>query len=205
MKIKTSKWLPTSPLPPLCTARFAVQKAKMSDKAAKINIYDQNAVKQLLDDVAMEHVLEKGYVEDNTLTNWKLILGLISCALAALSHFYPTPFPENIPILKLCVISYFIISIILQALAYLKEKNIIISTLDSTVGKRKHKAFDLSTVFLKYDENFTIHVNLRGGSNDNEKSVTHSIGRWFDAEGKFNRPLYKHDLDGLIESVQKVD
>ena len=51
---------------------------------------------------------EKGFTEDNKYTDLKILVALIACCLGAVSHFYPTPFPQNKPILIGCVIGYVI-------------------------------------------------------------------------------------------------
>merc|ERR1711879_655659 len=86
-----------------------------ASEAVKVDVYDQNAVKQLLDDVIMTYVLEtRGLEEDLTYSNYKLALGGLSCLVAIASHAYPAPFPENAWVLKVCVVSYIVLSALLQ-------------------------------------------------------------------------------------------
>jgi hypothetical protein len=49
---------------------------------------------------------EEDYSEDTRLSDFKLVLGAISCVLAVVSHFYPLPFPLNLPLLVACSVSY---------------------------------------------------------------------------------------------------
>ena len=51
-------------------------------------------------------VLKEGYEEDNSISNIKLVVGVIACSFALVSHFYPLPFPQNIFVLEFCCIGY---------------------------------------------------------------------------------------------------
>ena len=105
-------------------------------KAKGINLGDPYAVKRHLDDVASEvriahllrpmpHItsnlniflhlrdhlprqiiLQRGYREDVSLSNLKMGVGLLACAVALLAQFYPMPFPDNRNFLIVCIIIY---------------------------------------------------------------------------------------------------
>merc|ERR1711941_117053 len=99
-----------------------------ASEVVKVDVYDQNAVKQLLDDVIMTYVLEtRGLEEDLTYSNYKLALGGLSCLVAIASHAFPTPFPENAWVLKVCVVSYIVLSVLLQYVAFYMEGNTILA------------------------------------------------------------------------------
>lgn len=204
-----------------------------ADKDLKVDIYDQNAVKQLLDDVAAQHFLDRGYAEDHTITNLKMGIGATACGLAVLSHIYPLPFPENVFVLKFCCISYFILSAILQLILQFKERNAILFTKETLLessgggkgkGKKKKKskteqtgagdasssssdassrklrALVVSSYMLKYDENYTIEVEARDGSQD-KASTVHSIGKWFDDKGVLDRDAFLADVKEVADKV----
>jgi len=179
----------------------------MSEEKQQINTNDQTAVKQLLDDVIMETTRGEGYEEDHTISNIKLLVGTIACLFALLSHFYPLPFPENLFILQLCCVGYFLCSAFLQYVSYFNEKDIILSTKPKEVGKGKKKRkcpLQISTSFPKYDEHFTIRIvskNENGPSS--EKSLTASIAKWFDTEGVLAKDVFVNDVKGLIVAVDK--
>jgi len=63
----------------------------------KVNLYDSNAIRQTLDDCVLKILEDEGYAESTFLSNVKLILGFITCAIALYSHFGPTPYPQNKP------------------------------------------------------------------------------------------------------------
>ena len=49
---------------------------------------------------------DKKFVESNSYTDMKILLGFISCVLGVLSHFYFVPFPQSKYALIGCVIGY---------------------------------------------------------------------------------------------------
>lgn len=51
-------------------------------------------------------VLERGYVENVKLSNLKMSIGVITCAIALAAQFYPKKFPENKTFLIGCIILY---------------------------------------------------------------------------------------------------
>jgi hypothetical protein len=63
---------------------------------------------------------EKGFTEDNKYTDLKILVALVACCLGAVSHFYPTPFPQNKPLLIGCVIGY----VICATLYYMIERRL---------------------------------------------------------------------------------
>jgi hypothetical protein len=94
-------------------------------------------------------------VEDVTLSNLKLGLGLFAVGLTIFSQFYPkVPFPESAPFLKGCVLLYFALQGVLQLLHLLVEKDCILltkrrkegaapaaaATTDTTDKKQQHQA-----------------------------------------------------------------
>lgn len=51
-------------------------------------------------------VLGRGYEENVNLSNVKMAIGLITCAIALAAQFYPKKFPENKTFLIGCIILY---------------------------------------------------------------------------------------------------
>eukprot|EP01088_Endostelium_zonatum_P003786 TRINITY_DN1496_c0_g1_i2.p1 TRINITY_DN1496_c0_g1~~TRINITY_DN1496_c0_g1_i2.p1 ORF type:complete len:188 (-),score=35.61 TRINITY_DN1496_c0_g1_i2:31-594(-) len=173
----------------------------------KINPYDQLAVKQIVDDTVLKVVDEEGCVEDTLYPNIKIVCGSVCCALALVSHFYPVPFPNNIPILILCVAGYFIFSTISTLIIYFYEKEIIFSGFKG--GDRKHP-FTVTTRFPKNQEFFTIEVekpNPAGTGAPVHRELSQSIGKWFDVAGGFLETEFTDDFKKLLKSLdhKKVD
>lgn len=51
-------------------------------------------------------ILGRGYVENVSLSNLKMVIGVITCAIALAAQFYPKKFPENKNFLIGCIILY---------------------------------------------------------------------------------------------------
>lgn len=93
----------------------------------KVNKDDGAAIKRVLDDSVVNYLTqEKHFAENTKISNWKLLLGVISIALAITAQFYPAPFPENYNILVVCCSAYFVCSSILQYITSYKEKDYIL-------------------------------------------------------------------------------
>eukprot|EP01099_Mayorella_cantabrigiensis_P008922 TRINITY_DN913_c0_g1_i2.p1 TRINITY_DN913_c0_g1~~TRINITY_DN913_c0_g1_i2.p1 ORF type:complete len:127 (-),score=22.37 TRINITY_DN913_c0_g1_i2:480-818(-) len=82
------------------------QPNKETEPQRKLNPYDTNSVKACLDQSVIQFFDDKQFPEDHTLTTRKTILGGFGCLLALIAHFYPIPFPNNIPLLAVCVVLY---------------------------------------------------------------------------------------------------
>lgn len=177
-----------------------------ASEAVKVDVYDQNAVKQLLDDVIMTYVLEtRGLEEDLTYSNYKLALGGLSCLVAIASHAYPAPFPENAWVLKVCVVSYIVLSALLQYVAFYMEGNTILATRSTkrggTTNKKLIKPINVQTYFPKCEEAFIVQVTTTQGKPASH-SISSSIGRWFQPDGTFIREAFISDLDQLFTTVE---
>ncbi|KAG6549848.1 hypothetical protein Mapa_008829 [Marchantia paleacea] len=76
------------------------------EKPKTINHNDHYSIKRVLDDAVSEVVLGRGYEENVNLSNVKMAIGLITCAIALAAQFYPKKFPENKTFLIGCIILY---------------------------------------------------------------------------------------------------
>ncbi|MCO5547396.1 hypothetical protein L7F22_000844 [Adiantum nelumboides] len=60
----------------------------MASKEKKANVLDHYSLKRVLDDTVTEIVTSKGYSENVSLSNLKMGLGLLACALALLVMYF---------------------------------------------------------------------------------------------------------------------
>eukprot|EP01130_Rhizamoeba_saxonica_P000626 TRINITY_DN10582_c0_g1_i1.p1 TRINITY_DN10582_c0_g1~~TRINITY_DN10582_c0_g1_i1.p1 ORF type:complete len:173 (-),score=35.67 TRINITY_DN10582_c0_g1_i1:59-577(-) len=162
---------------------------KKDNKDEKVNVYDANAVKQLFDDNVIEVVKKNGKQISEQITNIKFGLGIFGCSLAAISHFFPVPFPENIPLLIVCVVLYFITSAALQYITDYKEKDIILTTVpDNGVS------FQIGTDVVTKENNYEMRLYING------ESIVHShhIGKYFTEEATFLKEIFHNDVSILL-------
>jgi signal peptidase complex subunit 2 len=103
--------------------------ASNSSTAKKgINLQDPYCIKRVLDDSTSEVILSRGYVENVSLSNLKMGIGIFTCAIALAAQFYPKKFPANASFLVGCIILYLIMNVILQYIILTKEKQHILFT-----------------------------------------------------------------------------
>eukprot|EP01097_Dermamoeba_algensis_P004320 TRINITY_DN284_c0_g5_i1.p1 TRINITY_DN284_c0_g5~~TRINITY_DN284_c0_g5_i1.p1 ORF type:complete len:184 (+),score=51.00 TRINITY_DN284_c0_g5_i1:43-552(+) len=162
----------------------------MADRR-QVDKYETNAVKQAVDESILNFLESKENLEaDNTTSNYRIILGSIICIAAAVSHFFPIPFPKNVPLLIACVSVYAICSAILQYIASKIERDAIF------IGD----GLRVSTWLPKYDDQFTITAQLEGGTGS--ATITKSIGNWFDEEGYLHDDVLHKDVKSLLKEIK---
>ena len=107
------------------------QKTEVEAHVQQITTGDTNAVKNLLDDMAVNYMQDKaGYLEDKHPGNIRLVLMVASVAVACIAQFYEKidtswAFPANRGLLFLCVSLYFILSTVLQYILSFVDFDII--------------------------------------------------------------------------------
>ncbi|GLE05984.1 hypothetical protein PINS_up015195 [Pythium insidiosum] len=118
----------------------------------RVDVGDQNAVKNMMDDAIVEFFQEHSefavhYGWDNT----KLLLMVIACAIAGVSHFYRPPHvPEHLIVLA-CVVAFFVIHGLLFTYATFIEGDILLRV--SRKEPSSHVMF-VKTEFPFTEENY---------------------------------------------------
>lgn len=54
----------------------------------------------------VQFLVDQDYVEDHSLSNFRLAVGFIACLFGCLGQFYPLPFPDNKYLLAVCVVGF---------------------------------------------------------------------------------------------------
>ena len=101
------------------------KKEKVADEKSdevsptKINKYDPYSLKDAIDQqiisvLSLAHLPQalekKGFSESHKYINIKILLAFIGVSFGVASHFYPIPFPQNIPLLILCIVGYVLLA-----------------------------------------------------------------------------------------------
>eukprot|EP00245_Coleochaete_scutata_P007553 TRINITY_DN23000_c0_g1_i1.p1 TRINITY_DN23000_c0_g1~~TRINITY_DN23000_c0_g1_i1.p1 ORF type:complete len:205 (-),score=45.24 TRINITY_DN23000_c0_g1_i1:346-960(-) len=181
--------------------------ADPAKKPKGINLSDPYAIKRNLDDVASEIVLTRGYTEDVTLSNWKMLLGLTACAIALVAQFYPKKFPENKPVLIACIVSYILLNAILQYIAFAKEKNHILFT-NPFQGSVMQPGLAVSSKMPRYSDLYTLTIASRNPNSKAAKDpveLTKSVTKWYTSEGILVENLFWGDVQKLLETYEKSE
>jgi len=167
------------------------------EEVQKINLCDPGAIKRVIDDTITKYMLEDlGYIEQTSLANVKLFLGIISVSLALTAQFYPAPFPENLHVLLICCPIYFVLSGILQYMASYMERNFMLFAL--TKDRFNPMEIQIFTKFPKYSYDFTIGISKNGTPDDKAITITKSVGKWFDKTGFFHIKEFLDDFKALL-------
>ncbi|CAI5509745.1 unnamed protein product [Closterium sp. Naga37s-1] len=75
-------------------------------KPKGLNLDDHVMLKRHLDEVATDIIISRGYEEDHTLSNVKMVICAAACAVACVAQFYPRKFPDNRALLLACIVLY---------------------------------------------------------------------------------------------------
>eukprot|EP00948_MAST-09A_sp_MAST-9A-sp1_P001641 g1641.t1 len=174
----------------------------MTDLDKKVDVGDQNAIKNLLDDTAREIMVEEGWSEDFFYNNVKLILMTVAVTVALASHFQPyVEFPESSPILITCASIYFLCSGIVTAIIYFKEQYLF-ENYDTIARTHPHeetgKTVEVRSEFTRFDEYYTLELLQSDGIVVKFKK---SVGRYFTEAGDFCRRNFAKDVKDLFRDL----
>lgn len=120
------------------------------------------------------------YTEDFFVQNVKILIGLLTCSCALVAQFYPKKFPDNKPILILCVVSYMVLSVLLQWFTSTVEQDIILYTKETKIsggGGLKKPQITLSTDMPRFQDKYKVTINAVADTSEypsfeREESIT---------------------------------
>ena len=137
----------------------------------KTHLGDTATIKRLMDDAVIDVFLDskegRGYVEDTSMSNLKLVVGFAGVGASLLSHVYPAPFPKNWWVLLLCCAFYFGMSGILQLLlSFVELESILVvrGKTDADGNKKATPGINISSHFPRFQEVYTLGVTPVPGS-----------------------------------------
>ncbi|CAA7394416.1 unnamed protein product [Spirodela intermedia] len=162
----------------------------------KVNLLDQNAIKNLLDESITEIVTSKGYPEDVRTSNMRLLIGTVIIGIALLAQFYPKKFPENKDFLF-----YVVLSALLQVITYTKEKNAILFT-HPPPGSFHTTGLIVSSKLPRFSDMLTLTVasaDPKSVASNKPVQLTKSVTEWFTKEGILVEGLFSKDVERLID------
>lgn len=171
------------------------------EKPKAINLNDPYSVKRHLDDVAIETILGRGYGEDVTISNIKLAIGVAACATALLAQFYPKKFPENQPLLVSCIVIYMLLNVVLQYVAYFKEKNHILLT-HPLSGTFTQTGLAVSSTLPRYSDMYTFTIASSDPKSIAARPAVHftkSVTQWFASDGVLAEDIFVEDVENLLD------
>ena len=105
------------------------------------------------------------------------MLGLLTCATALVAQFYPTPFPDNYPLLVGCVVTYFLLNTLLQAFVLFYEGDTILSARSRTSAA----SYAVSSSLPRYSDTYTLTLRSPGGAQ--LAQLSKSVSAWIYEDG----------------------
>jgi hypothetical protein len=172
-----------------------------------INVYDIGGLKQKLDKNVRDILLEeKGYKEDFTASNLKIVFGAIASISAIIAYFRK----DSVPILILCSI-YLVFGFISQAIgSYLEKKTILLtkSSFHSDIirvesGVNLDKNEECPTYTLKI-VSMKPGLGLIGRYRQSTKSAERKlkVNEFFDSNGIVHFRRLQKEVNDLLALVQ---
>jgi len=170
-----------------------------------INLQDPYCIKRVLDDSTSEVILSRGYVENVSLSNLKMGIGIFTCAIALAAQFYPKKFPANASFLVSCIILYLILNVILQYIILTKEKQHILFT-HPFPGSFTSTGLAISSKLPRYSDMYTLRIascDPKSVSANPPVEITKSVTKWFTKDGVLAEGIFWDDVESLLDDYEK--
>jgi signal peptidase complex subunit 2 len=170
-----------------------------------INLQDPYCIKRVLDDSTSEVILSRGYVENVSLSNLKMGIGIFTCAIALAAQFYPKKFPANASFLVSCIILYLIMNVILQYIILTKEKQHILFT-HPFPGSFTSTGLAISSKLPRYSDMYTLRIascDPKSVSANPPVEITKSVTKWFTKDGVLAEGIFWDDVESLLDDYEK--
>ncbi|KAK1265622.1 putative signal peptidase complex subunit 2 [Acorus gramineus] len=167
----------------------------------KANLLDPHSIKHILDEAVTEIVTGRGYKEDFTMSNIRLLMGSVIIIIALVAQFYPKKFPENRDLLIACIVSYVVLNGLLQLIIHTKEKNAILFTYPLP-GSFNSTGLMVTSKLPRFSDMYTLTVASADPKSISAKKPVHltkSVTKWFTKDGILVEGLFWKDVEKLVE------
>nr|GEU39163.1 leucine-rich repeat-containing protein [Tanacetum cinerariifolium] len=172
----------------------------------KTNLLDHHSIKHLLDEYVSEVVASRGYSEDVTTSNIRLLIGAVIIIIALFAQFYNKKFPENKNYLVACIGLYVVFNGILQLIVYTKEKNAILFTYPPAGSAYNSTGLMISSKMPRFSDKYTLTIASADPKSISAKPTvefTRSVTKWFTKDGVLVEGLFWKDVEGLVNDYNK--
>lgn len=170
----------------------------------QVTLYDTNNMKKALDEaVVKSFAAASGYSEDMRLSNLKLLIMTVACAFGCVAQFYPLPFPANRWLLAICVVVYYGLSAVLQAMTWWVERDYIYSS--AAGSKAKSPRIHLRSQMPRFQEHYTVLIELAGPGTVLVTAAV-SVGKLFTSTGHLSLTAVEEWVrTALVTPLQALD
>jgi hypothetical protein len=174
----------------------------MSAKAIKVNLLDNSAVKRTIDDEFIKSFTKLGYHEDHSVTNYKLVFGLIACIFGLLAQFYPVPLKQAKFALSVLIVLYFVFHALMNLIGrIMQDKHVAL-----WVKEDKSKKLPKLEVSAKMDrDSAEIAVGFRDLSSQRKLEKIWLATDYFDTTGIFLQDKFLEQLNNQLNEFLQFD
>ncbi|KAL3138044.1 hypothetical protein ABBQ38_005277 [Trebouxia sp. C0009 RCD-2024] len=205
------------------TSSFAgVSQAAGEDQ--QIHLLDSGAVKRELDEGSIRAAKAAGLREDHFVSNVKILLGLLTCSIAAVAQFYPRKHPDNWWLLLCCVVAYATCTAALNLFLLRFEGEVFFFS----QSRKDLPALKFIAKMPRYSDQYTLLISKRGeqdhpnsilhlmpwlavlkscipglhstksSQSSDQAEMTHSATKYFHSDGYLNQALLSEDVQQLL-------
>lgn len=179
----------------------AVDSNAEAKKEEKTNLGDSAGLKRRLDDAAVEVITNSGYLEDTMVSNVKIVLGVLTIAVALLAQFYPSKYPDNWLLLLVCVIVYSLLSTLLTVFTTSYEGDTILFTRPPRVGPGK-VGLKVASRLPRFSDVYTLEIAEKLRNARPAASMDCSVTKYFYSDGTMAEAAFKADVEQLLDQYQ---
>ncbi|KAI7899097.1 microsomal signal peptidase 25 kDa subunit-domain-containing protein [Cokeromyces recurvatus] len=184
-----------------------ITKEEALDPVEVTNKYDATQLRNAVDDeLSRYYSKEQHFTQSHVHTDFKLILGFISCFIAggAFLNEYKTSFNEALHVTTMCVIVYWILQSILLVYTYFVEKGEIFVGHQKVDGKvtgtlKISSEFDKTSPLYK----LTMVYSDRVKGKTVQSVVNPNMTTWFNEKGVLIREVMDKDLNNYLLSLKQ--
>ncbi|EFJ45361.1 hypothetical protein VOLCADRAFT_105904 [Volvox carteri f. nagariensis] len=162
------------------------------------NLYDAGILKGTLDEFAREVILDYGHQEDVMINNVKIGLGIAAMAIAAFSHFGPGKFPANWWMVFGCVVSYILLTFVMNIYSWKMEGDAFLVTKPFRNGK----GLRLSSRMGRFSNEYTLVLTGREDP-DIEVMSTVRISSFFHEDGYLAESAWRAEVEKLWQAFEQ--
>ncbi len=164
-----------------------------------IDVLDPVAVHRGINDCISKLITFTEYKENFSISNAKLVIMGLACAIATFATLGPHSFPENRSILGVCVGLYTGLCLLLQILSVFIEKDIVVTTYD--LPNKPKSALQISTMMEKGESTIRIKVEFVDALMTHSEETSFSVGRYYSKLGDIDERALQSDLVILISRM----
>lgn len=172
----------------------------VEEEVPLVDVLDPLAVKRGIDDCIVKVVSLAGYPEDLFVSNTKLALMTVACAVALYGQLGPHSFPENKPILIACASFYAAACVALQIISTFVEQDYIMRTYAK--DRVASSSLRLATRMARGSHLITVAVEFRDPVLAHTETLENSVGTYFSDKGEIDELQVQRDVQALLAKME---